>query len=65
MHSASMRRLALFGLLLGLTLAFAMEFLDHRVRSASDLRSMGIPALAKISTNRAHRGMRQLNYTQR
>ncbi|WP_334119153.1 GumC family protein [Limnobacter sp.] len=56
---------SLFGLLLGLALAFAMEFLDHRVRSASDLRSMGIPALAKISTSRANRGMRQLNYTQR
>ena len=56
---------SLFGLLLGLALAFAMEFLDHRVRSASDLRSMGLPTLAKISTHRANRGMRQLNYTQR
>lgn len=39
----------LFGLMLGLVISCAIEFLDHRVRSSEDLALLGLPAIAKIS----------------
>ena len=41
----------LFGLLLGLVMACAIEFLDHRIRSTEDLSSLGIPVLSRISSS--------------
>lgn len=43
---------ALFGLLLGLSLAVVLEFFDSRVRSQDDLRAINLPVLAFISTAR-------------
>jgi polysaccharide biosynthesis transport protein len=42
---------ALFGLVLGLVISCAIEFFDHRVRSADDLAMVGLPVLARISTS--------------
>ena len=43
----------LFGLVLGLVISCAIEFLDHRVRSSEDLTLLGLPTLAKISARNA------------
>lgn len=43
---------ALFGLLLGVSLAVVMELFDQRVRSRDDLGAINLPALAFISTAR-------------
>ncbi|HEX4918772.1 MAG TPA: hypothetical protein VFV43_12800 [Limnobacter sp.] len=43
---------ALFGLLLGSSLAVVMELFDQRVRSQDDLNAIDLPALAFISTAR-------------
>ncbi|MCR2745919.1 hypothetical protein [Limnobacter parvus] len=44
----------LFGLVLGLVISCAVEFLDYRVRSTDDLGLLGLPALATISSNTTH-----------
>jgi len=40
----------LFGLVLGLVISCAIEFMDHRVRSSDDLTLVGLTSIAKISS---------------
>lgn len=49
----------LFGLVLGLVISCATEFLDYRVRSFEDLNVLGLPAIARISSGN---GSRKLNF---
>lgn len=53
---------ALFGLLLGLVISCAIEFLDHRVRSTEDLNMLDLPALSTISSSKT---FPNLNFDQR